>query len=498
MSIAAQARGEGSCIAICEDERIIALDIQSFLTRNGYRVFGIYEAAEDLFSAMDGREPDLVLMDIHLQGRMDGLEAAAILNERHGIPVIVLTAYADAATIERAKLSQPFGYVLKPYDDRELRTAIEIGAYRSVMEKRLKASEARFRRLFEQSLAALFLVDESGRILESNPAFAAMGGEGKTLESVFKNPELAKDVLGRLASGDVVVTESMPLAPGPLGGPGGERWAMVSADRVAVPGDASAYLFQAFDITERRRLQESLAEAQKMEALGRLAGGVAHDFNNVITAIGGYTRLARDGLGQNSEVLSELDGIEAAAKRASNLARQLLTFSRGDRADPTRFPLGQMVAEMARMLERLMGDACSLSISGPEGDDGVLADRGRMEQVLLNLVVNARDAMPSGGTVWVRTGRRRLDQAEATALGAMPTGDWSFFSVRDGGTGIQPEILSRIFEPFFSTKEPGKGTGLGLATSVGMVRQAGGYISVATALGSGSTFTVYLPYAKSD
>ncbi len=428
-----QAAKTGARIAICEDERIIALNIEGFLSRNGYQVFGVYEAAEDLLAALEADQPDLALMDIHLQGKMDGIEAAAVLNEGYGIPVILLTAYADAPTIERAKLSQPFGYVLKPYDDRELRTAIEIGAYRSVMEKRLRSSEARYRRLFEGGMAALFLTGDDGTILQANPAFAALGGNAESLANVFKSPELSRSMLSRLAEGESISAESCELFPGL----DGERWALVSAAGVSMPDGQNAYMFQAFDITERKRLQDSLVGAQKMEALGRLAGGAAHDFNNIITAIVGYTRLATNSLGPDAPIKTELEGIEAAAKRASNLARQLLTFSRGDRADPVCFSLGTMLTDMARMLEQLLGAEYSLVLHEAQTPhDHVLADRGRMEQVLVNLVINARDAMQNGGKVILLSGLRETTQTEATDLGAMPPGSWSFFSVKDEGSGI--------------------------------------------------------------
>lgn len=476
-------------VAVCEDERLIALDIGNFLRREGYELAGLYEAAEDLIAAAAIEPPDLVLMDIHLRGPMDGLEASSLLLERFGIPVILLTAYADAATIERAKRTQPFGYVIKPYDDRELRTAIEIGVYRSGMEKRLRQSEARYRGLFEDSFAALFLADRDGRILEANRAFRRLAGDAASLGDTFADGAKTRAMLASLAAGARVEPESLEVSR-----PSGEgRYALVSADRVSLPGERDTYLFQAFDVTERKRLQDGMARAQKMEALGRLAGGAAHDFNNIITAVLGYARLARDGLGQDSPVRAELEGIEAAARRATVLARQLLVFSRREKSELGVFSLGELAEELKRMLDRLVGEDVSIHLVAERGNDFVRADKARMEQVIVNLVINAKDAMANGGRIGVMTGPVTLQGPRSGAFGTIPAGDWVCLRVSDEGEGISPENMQRLFEPFFSTKPADKGTGLGLSTVAGIVRQAEGQVEVQTAPGKGSTFSVYLP-----
>ena len=343
-------------IAVCEDERIVALDIRNFLQHNGYEVCGIYAAAEDLLVKVEQDQPDLVLMDIHLQGQMDGVEAASILIERWAIPVILLTAYTDGPTIERAKLTHPYAYILKPYDERELRTAIAIGLYRSSMEKRLRSSEERYRALFDEALAAIFLVDTAGSLVQWNKAYSQLAGSIVHIDGILT---------------DAFVRESFnqALAVGLSAGPaeiaftredGSTRWVLISAAPFLLADGVAAYQYHAIDVTERKALSDQLAQSQKMEALGKLAGGVAHDFNNIITAIMGYARLLRmdDCAGMEDKV--ELIGIEDAAKRAANLTRQLLVFSRGESSVPSLFPVSDLVRELSKMIERLINQDVSI------------------------------------------------------------------------------------------------------------------------------------------
>ncbi|GAB1457435.1 hypothetical protein MASR2M48_27430 [Spirochaetota bacterium] len=300
----------GARIVICEDERIVALDIKAFLLRNNHEVIGIYATAEELLMDAKSLSPDLVLMDIHLQGKMDGIEAADILLKRWSIPVILLTAYADGPTIERANLTHPFAYILKPYDERELKTAISIGLYRASMERRLRRSEERYRGLFEEGLASTMLVDTDGSILESNRAFGRFSGGASSIQDFLYNSEDVGALLSVMASGEVLAPREVRIRTTDSQ----ESWALLSAAPIELPDGASAYQCQAVDVTERKTLMEQLIHAQKLSALGRFAGGVAHDFNNVLTAIMGYARLLRSDFETEGRSPDELDGIEQAAK----------------------------------------------------------------------------------------------------------------------------------------------------------------------------------------
>ncbi len=247
------------------------------------------------------------------------------------------------------------------------------------------------------------------------------------------------------------------------------------------------------DITARRSLEDQLRQAQKMEAIGRLAGGIAHDFNNLLTAIGGYAQLLRDSLEPDDDRRTDADEIVRASARASDLTRQLLAFSRRQVLSATVVSLNEVVADMQPMLERLMGGSVSLVVGLVPDAGHVRVDRSQLEQVILNLAINGRDAMPGGGNLLIETAAVELDEAYASMHADVEPGPYAVLAVSDQGPGISPEARDRLFEPFFTTKSDGGGTGLGLATVYGIVHQSGGSVSPYSEIGLGTTFRVYLP-----
>jgi PAS domain S-box-containing protein len=264
---------------------------------------------------------------------------------------------------------------------------------------------------------------------------------------------------------------------------------------VGANGRADQVLGVTTDITERKRLETELVHSHKLEAVGRLAGGVAHDFNNMLTAIKSYSELLREALDPGDERRADAEEITKAADRAAVLTRQLLAFGRRQLLEPRLLDMNHTVTEVEQMLRRLLvGDAVFVTQLGA-GVWPVLADAGQLEQVLINLVVNARDAMPDGGTVTIRTENIDIHSTHQRGSGpdTMPPGSYVRLAVSDTGVGIDAETRGRIFEPFFTTKERGKGTGLGLATVYGIVRQSAGYVEVDSTPGAGTTFSIYLP-----
>jgi two-component system cell cycle sensor histidine kinase/response regulator CckA len=247
------------------------------------------------------------------------------------------------------------------------------------------------------------------------------------------------------------------------------------------------------DITERKSLEEQLLQAQKVEAIGRLAGGVAHDFNNILTVILGCSDLLlrQQGLGAASHKTAE--EIRKAAERAAGLTRQLLAFSRKQMLEPKVLDLNQAVAQLEKMLRRLIGEDITIVTVPSSAPACVKADPGQIEQLIMNMVVNARDAMPDGGTITIGTQIATLDDRNARQHGGLVAGEYVVLSIADTGTGMSEEIKAHIFEPFFTTKDKGKGTGLGLATCYGIVKQSAGHIEVQSELGHGTTFKIYLP-----
>jgi two-component system, cell cycle sensor histidine kinase and response regulator CckA len=250
------------------------------------------------------------------------------------------------------------------------------------------------------------------------------------------------------------------------------------------------------DLTERQHLEEQLRQSQKLESIGQLAGGVAHDFNNLLTVISGYAELILPDLPAHDFLREGVAEIARAAARAAALTRQLLAFSRRQTAEPVDLALNEVVRTSENMLRRLIPAEIHLELSLEKGEGVVHADRGHLEQVIMNLAVNARDAMTQGGTLAIETRRIVVDEEFAqTTIGAAP-GDYMMLSVSDTGTGMSSEVKARIFEPFFTTKEKGKGTGLGLSTVYGIVKQSRGWITVDSAPGIGTTFRIFLPLSK--
>ncbi|MCZ7651790.1 MAG: PAS domain S-box protein [Thermoanaerobaculia bacterium] len=367
-------------------------------------------------------------------------------------------------------------------------------------EAALRASEERYRSLFEESRDAIYISTPSGELLDLNPAGLHLFG--------FASREEALAAPARTLYWDAAARERFAARMREEGYvrdlevdlrtvDGDRRRVLETASAVLdTEGRVVAYRGTLRDVTVQRALEEQLRQTQKMEAVGRLAGGVAHDFNNLLTAINGYSELVLRRLGAEDPLRHEVEEIHRAGKRAAELTSQLLTLSRRQVLVPRRLDLNRAVAGLERLLRRVLGEGLELALSLDAAPAAVRGDAGQLEQVLLNLALNARDAMPGGGRLEIATRNAWVDDEGARLDPEVVPGPYVELSVRDTGTGMEPEVLQHIFEPFFTTKERGRGTGLGLSTVYGIVRQNSGLIRVESGPGEGSCFRVLFPAAR--
>ncbi len=368
--------------------------------------------------------------------------------------------------------------------------------------EQLRAAEERYRRLAENAPDIIYRVElPGGRCTFMNPRVEQVLGYAPG--EFYADPGL----LGRLPQPDDRAALEAALCGESAGGTILMRWqhrngsaVWIEQDQTVVRGAggaAAAVECIARDVTERKSLEEQLRQSQKMEAVGRLAGGVAHDFNNLLTVISGYGAQAISAIDPASELYGELREINSAADRAAGLTRQLLAFSRRQVLQPQAFDLNSVVGDMDRMVRRLLGENIELRTVLAQDESWIYADRGQLEQVILNLVINARDAMPKGGVLVLETAHAELGVSDSQRLVlSAPPGRYVTLAVRDTGHGMDEATLTRIFEPFFTTKPKGQGTGLGLSMVYGIVKQSDGALGVRSEPGKGTAFEVFLPPAR--
>ncbi|HSF33125.1 MAG TPA: response regulator [Candidatus Tectomicrobia bacterium] len=494
-------------IMVVEDESIVAEDMKAMLEGFGYTVAAVAFSGEDAVRKALDIHPDLVLMDIVLKGKMSGVEAVERIRSRCDIPVVYVTAYADEKTVRRAKATEPFGYILKPFDARELQTAIEIALYKHQMEKKLQESEQRLSITLRSIGDAVIVMDTRGCITFMNPRAEALSGwkQAEALgrrvtevlrvrhESLPAPPE--SPFLRALHEGvtvDLADRHLLLVAKDATERPIDDSAAPLKDDR----GDVIGAVLVLRDITERRQLQEQLVQAQKMEAIGRLAGGLAHDFNNLLTVISVYTELLLSRRSRHDQLERYAGEIKKAVDNATTLTSQLLTLSRRQMLQPRVLDLNAAIARLEGTLQQMVGEAIELVIVPGPALGVVRIDATQLDQVVVNLVMNACDAMPQGGMLTIETSNLDLGEQQARRFAGCTAGSYVQLAVRDTGCGMDATTRSRLFEPFFTTKSRGRGTGLGLSIVYGLISQSGGHIEVDSTPGQGTVFKIYLPQVE--
>jgi two-component system cell cycle sensor histidine kinase/response regulator CckA len=503
-------------LLMVEDSETDAKLVVRELRRTGRPIeFERVETAEAMRAALKRQSWDVVTSDWSMP-KFSVLAALAIVKESGlDLPFIIVSGTIGEEAAVDAMRTGAHDYVLKdklgrlmPAVEREIRECKERRA-RLQAEEALRESEARFRRLAESGIIGVVTADVHGSILDANDAFLKMIGYSREelLSGALRWADLTPPELAHLNVRSVEQLEATGVAP-----PWETETFRKDGSRVPILVGAAmlehprSIAFTA-DLTERRRAEEGraraetalrqseeqLRQAQKMEAVGRLAGGIAHDFNNVLSVILSYSELIMMDLKPSEPLRADVGEISKAARRAAGLTRQLLMFSRQQVVEPRVLDLHEVLTGMDKMLQRILGEDVELASLPPKMTGRVRADPSHIEQVILNLVVNARDAMPMGGKLTIETANVVLD--ESYAMSHLPTkaGPYVMLAVSDTGIGMDRETQRRIFEPFFTTKKLGKGTGLGLSTVFGIVKQSGGNIWVYSEPGKGTTFKIYLP-----
>ena len=488
-------------ILIVEDDGIIAKDIQNTLEGLGYAVAAITSNAEGAIEKAAETQPDLVLMDIMLEGDMDGVEAAEQIRDRFGIPVVYLTAHADEKTLHRAKTTGPYGYILKPFNEMELHTNIEIALYKSGLEKKLKENEQLLATTLRSIGDAVITTDVNGSVTFMNPVAESLTGwrqkdaVRRPLKDVFNiidehTGEQIEDPVTRVLRDGVAVglaNNTVLIAKD-----GTKR----SIDDSGAPikdckGNIMGVVLVFRDITEKRRAERELLKADKLESLGVLSGGIAHDFNNILTSILGNISIAKMFAKPGDKIFERLEEAENDCMRARVLTQKILTFSRG----------GAPIMKTA-FISELLRDSASFALSGsnvrcefsiPDDLWRVEVDEGQIAQVISNLIINASQAMPGGGVINLLAENIVVDERQGIPLN---NGRHVKISVTDHGIGISKEHFQQIFDPYYTTKRGGSGLGLAIAYSI--VKRHNGYIDVKSIPGKETTFSIYLPASPKE
>ena len=478
--------------------------LRDLLVRAGEEQIALNHAHsfEEALALLKQTTYDLVLCD-YKSGDGAALRLLHELREQGlGAQVIFLSDFVDEATVEAAIRTGAGRCCQKPGSDvasvsRDIRHAIEVYC----KERQRQKAEDALRKLWravEQSADLVIITDRDGVIEYVNPAFEVLTGYsreetiGQTprmLKSEEQTPEIYKELWQTILSGTVF---RGILANRKKNGE------IFFAEKTITPlrdaeGKITHFISNDRDITERRRLETQLQQAQKMDAIGKLAGGVAHDFNNLLMVISAYAELMLDSVAPEHPLRRNVQEIMTASRRAADLTRQLLAFGRKQVQSLQLVDLNWIVEEINKMLPRLIGEDIELIFAPGQNLGKVKADLVQIEQIVMNLAANARDAMPKGGKLTIETANVQLDEDYVQEHSIVPAGDYVLLAVTDSGTGIASEHMAHIFEPFYTTKGEGKGTGLGLATVYGIVKQNGGFVWVYSEPGLGTTFKIYLP-----
>ncbi len=484
-------------ILVVEDEAVVALDIQNRLRRLGYTPVGRASSGVEAIALAEQHLPDIILMDIRIQGSMDGIETAHAIKQSLGIPAIYLTAHTDDQTIERAKTSDPYGYLTKPFEEHELRIAIEIGLHKHSMEQRLRQQATQLEQILQAVPAGILLLDESLHVVRSNFA-------GNDCLNILADitPDGPLQKLGNYAISDLVSSSSSTFwREISTGDRHNDRVFEVNARPVILDSkpqgadSSQGWLVVTREVTDHRNIQRRVQQQERLAAIGQLAAGIAHDFNNLIASI----NMAVEAVQLSERNLSDktnkrLSLILDESRRAAQMIRQIMDFGKQKSStDKSAVKLKTLLQELRLILDHTLPENILIEMSFDREEATIDANATQLTQALLNLCLNSRDAMPNGGRILFDVATTHFAYHAEMPHPDMEPGWWVVVRVCDTGAGISLDVLPHVFEPFFTTKSPTQGTGLGLAQVYGIVQQHGGHIEVESEYGVGTTFTMYFP-----
>lgn len=495
-------------ILIVEDEVIVSMDLSIRIRQLGYEVIGPTATGEEAIALADKHRPSLVLMDIRLQGEMDGIQAAKEIRCRFRLPVVFLTAYAENGTLQRAKLAEPLGYILKPFEDQEMATIIEIAIYKHQIERQLQESEERFRTLAALAPVGIYLTDAAGVCQYANARWCEMAG--MTLEETLGDgwlKSLHPDDWASFQSGwkQMVASEghwAMEYRLQTTAGKVSWVYGLATPQRDAL-GQIIGYIGVGADITERKRAdaeRESLAAQnrilQKAESLGLMAGAIAHHFNNQLQGVMGNLELAQQALPADSETGANLAAAMQSARKAAELSSLMLTYLGHTHARHVPLDFSETCRKHLPILLVGMPKHLVLNSDFPQPGPVITASENEVQQVLTNLITNAWEASASSREP-IRVSLRTVPAAEVPKSNFFPidchpaSTDHACLEIADGGCGIPQADIEKLFDPFFSSKFVGRG--MGLPVVLGIMRSHGGFITVASEPGRGTTVRVFIP-----
>ncbi len=497
---------------IVEDEAFVALDLQSVLENLGYEVVDICVSAEDGLQKVAQHSPDLILVDVSLAGAMNGVEMVEQIRQDFDMPVVYITAYSDDATITPMKNTEPFEYLLKPFNEQVLRVTIEFALHKASARSEQLASGRLLSTTLQSIGDAVITTDEKGSIQFLNPIAEGLTGwsfddaVGLPLGEVFsilneqtREPAFdpVKAVLetgksSQLANNTLLISKD------------GSEYPIEDSAAPIADADGTIYgvvlVFR--DVTKRQYTEMLLRQAQKLDSLGLLASGIAHDFNNILATITVNTSLLKSKELQSPQNIRLIDRIQRASKQAAELTEQLLTYAGGSPSSATVVELNEIVESTLDLVTPSKPDVAGINKNLGDGSLPILAERSQIQQVVLNLVLNGFDAISSQereGILSLHSQRLFIEQdllLRYLSKAPLSEGEYVQLAIHDTGGGIEPALIEKIFDPFFSTKPTG--SGLGLAATLGIIYHCNGGIAVDSVIGVGTTFTIIFPSPHSS